>query len=408
MKKLFDAVTARLREFAAQRDTLGLIVRSPAHESAYILKILQGEDETDTSNVYWSFAEDFAGSRPYADAIVAAYEAKLKGVQELQAKEGQEPWPGLPPEAADPKGAPAARIKALMIHSRGLLPKLDGHAVIWTFFPQKIDAPLEYALFFEALLKHEMPFPWCHHLRILVRDERTPALLAGLPAKVGRLQEYAPDLSQPAMEKAVEEEAADETAPLPQRLQNALILANLDFSHRRYAEALKKYDVLLKYYLATKNTTFAALTLNGMGEVYDRMEKPREAKAHFEAALLPAIEGDSKPILLNISLNLGNLMAKHKQWPEAESYYGSAATFAQALLIPQTRMQALDNQAQCLYRLGKPKEALEAWDGALTLAKGLDEKDFQKQMLQRKQALFRATGHTEHEKAVTKELEALA
>ena len=408
MKKLFDAVTARIREFAGQRDALALVVRSPTHESAYILKIIQGEDETDTGNLYWSFAEDFAGSRAYADALVAAYGAKLAALQALQAAEGAPPAPGLPPEATDPKAAPAARVRSLMIHSRGLLPKLDGHAVVWTLFPQKISAPLEYAPFFEALLTHEMPAPWCHHLRVLVRDEPSLRLLKDLPGKVGRASEYAPDLSQAAMEKATEEEAADESIPLPQRLQNGLILANLDFSHRRYGEALKKYDVLLKYYLHTKNATFTALVLNGMGETYERMEKPREAKAHFEAAILPAAEGDVKPVLLNIALNLGNLMSKHKQWAEAEIYFGSAATLAQALLIPQTRMQSLDNQAQCQYRLNRPKEALENWDAALALAKGLEEKDFQKQMLQRKQALFKATGHSEHEKAVTKELEALA
>lgn len=407
MKKLFDAVTERIRGFVAQRDAVALAVRSPSHESAYILKIIQGEDETDTANLYWSFAEPFQGARAYVDLIVDGFRQKLEAVQKLQEQDGAQPWPGLPPEAADPKGVPFQRLRALMVFSRTLLPKLEGHAVVWTFFPMDIQAPLEYTALFENLLKHEMPYPWCHHLRILVRDEPVIHLLKGLPAKVGRVQEYHPDLSVAAMEKSMEEEAADEKAPLPERLQNTLILANMDYSHRRYPDALKKYNVLLKYYATVGNRTFTAMVLNGMGETYNRMENPKEAKAHFEAALTPAIEGDAKPVLLNITLNLGNLMAKHKVWAEAEIYYDSAATLAKAMLIPQTCIQSLDNKGLCQYQQQRPKEALESWDAALVLAKGMGEKDLQKEVLKHKQMLFKETGHQEREKAVARELQAI-
>jgi len=425
VKKLFETVTSRIRGFVAQRDALALAIRSPSHESAYILKIIQGEDETDTANLYWSYAEPFthAGARAYVDAIVAHFNEKLEAVIRLQEKEAKEketkeqgvgndpgggkPWPGLPPEVKDAKSAPADRLRALMIFSRTLLPKLEGHAVVWTFFPMEVTAPVEYAALFESLLKHEMPYPWCHHLRVIIRDEPHQYALKGLPKTVGRTLEYQPDLSVAAMEKSLEEETADPDLPLAERCQNTLILANMDFSHRRYAQALEKYNVILKYYLGTGNPVMTALTLNGMGEAYDRMEKPKEAKAHFEAALNPAIKAQSNPVLLNISLNLGNLMVKHKVWSEAEIYYDSAATFAKALLIPQTRIESLNNQGLCQYRLGRPKEALDTWDSAAMLAKGMEEKDLHKKVLANKQMLFRETGHPEREKAVAREMQAI-
>lgn len=407
MKKLFDNVTERVRGFIAQRDAAALAIRSPSHESAYILKILQGEDETDTANLYWSFADPFLGARAYVETIVAGFKEKLEAVKKLQEAEDMKPWEGLPPEVLDARNPPAQRLRALMVFSRTLLPKLDGHAVVWVFFPIDIQSPLEYAPLFEELLKHEMPYPWCHHLRIIIRDEPHLHLLKDLPAKVGRTVEYHPDLSVAAMEKSLEEDTADPGAPLAERCQNTLILANMDYSHKRYAEALKKYNVILKFYLATGNKVMAALTLNGMGEVYNALEKPKEAKAHFESALTPAIEAESNPVLLNITVNLGNLMLKHKVWAEAESYFDSAATFAKAMLIPQTRIESLDNRGLCQYRLGRPKEALESWDAALLLAQGMEEKELQKKVLSHKQMMFRETGHTEREKAVAKELQAM-
>jgi tetratricopeptide (TPR) repeat protein len=272
----------------------------------------------------------------------------------------------------------------------------------------KISRYEDYALLFETLLKHEHPIPWCHHMRVILRDEPSVPALKPLAPKVGRVQEFAVDLGPAALQKAMEEEAASEELPIGERLQNAMLLAGMDFSNRRYADALAKYAILLKYHLAAKDNTMTALVLNGMGEVYDRMEKPREAKAHFESALTPALASEAKVVLLNVTLNLANLHLKHKFHAEAEIYYDAAANLAQAQVMPQVMIQALENRGVCQYQQGRVKEGVASWEQAEGLAKAVEEKDLRKKVLVRLQEHYRKAGLGERDRAVTRELQGIA
>jgi tetratricopeptide (TPR) repeat protein len=404
VRKLFDRLADRLRSFLEQRDDLVLVVRCPGLESAYILKILQSIDDGSASDVFWVFAENFSEPGEYTDRVVKAFQQKHDAVCELMRKEGRAPWPGVPASVLDARQPPVQRLRELMIYARSLLPAPDGHLLVWVLFPLEIAPGPAYARLIGELLRHDYPFPWCHHMRIILRDDAAdPALTRGLD-QTPHLSWCAPDLSQQAMEKSLEEEAADEDLPLPQRLQSLLVLAGLDYAHRRYAAALDKYQLLLRFHTATENHVLSGLVLNGIGEVYERQGDQLKAQSYYESALTPADKAKAYPLLLNITLNLANLKLAQKKWKEAETYYDAAEKFAAAQLIPQVKIQSLENRGFCQYQQGNIKGALECWTAGATLARSVDEKALLTSILQRLRDHYDKVGDRRQRKEIESEL----
>jgi tetratricopeptide (TPR) repeat protein len=188
-----------------------------------------------------------------------------------------------------------------------------------------------------------------------------------------------------------------------------LVLAGLDFAHRRYAESMAKYRLAYRYYSGVGDNVLAALALNGIGEVHARTGDPDAARRHFESALTPALAAQSNPMLLNIALNLANLHLERGAWPEAAAYYDGAEKLAAAQLIPQVKIQALENRGCCLARMGDPDGALACWTSAAELARGIEEKGLLRPVLHRIREHHRTTTRDRDRlRAAEDELAALA
>jgi tetratricopeptide (TPR) repeat protein len=151
-------------------------------------------------------------------------------------------------------------------------------------------------------------------MRFVVReDPASPTLSASRQARV-RARWYAPDLSDVALERALEAEVDDAAQPIEQRMQSLLILAGMDSAHRRSEQALEKYNLLANYHCELGNLPSLALALNGMGEACAIAERPVEAREHFERALTPALEAEDLPSLTNITFNLARLHQGQREW----------------------------------------------------------------------------------------------
>src|SRR5260370_37352570 len=124
------------------------------------------------------------------------------------------PGPPLPPQLLDESRVPVQRLRELMAFSRSLLPQPEGCLVVWVLFPLQLADPIGYGELMRELLLHEYPFPWFHHIRLILRED-TATSLADMP----RIDHYTPDLSDEALEKALAAEAADEEVPLTERMQ---------------------------------------------------------------------------------------------------------------------------------------------------------------------------------------------
>jgi tetratricopeptide (TPR) repeat protein len=385
VQKLLDALTARLRAFVDQRDDVALVVRCGDAEAVAVLKALEGVDDASTAEMFWIASDEFHDAASYVSGVVDAFAVKHGAVRLAMAQQGMVSWPPLPDALLDESHAPAARLRELMAFSRTLLPEPDGFLAVWCLFPLAVTDAAGYAALLGELLQHEFPHPWCHHLRIYLRgDPADPALPAAL-APILRIAWYDPDMSQAAMQRAIDEEAADPTLPLERRLQNLLMSASIDQAHQRFGDALEKYAVLLKYYAGVRNPTMTALVLNAVGETHARLGNDEHAGLCFEHAFYPASRapGPPLPVMLNVVLNLANLRMAQGRWEESEAYYDSAQQLATAQRDPVTKLRAIENLGQCQYMQGKIPEALRSWHSGAAVARELELPESRRSMLER-------------------------
>ena len=178
------------------------------------------------------------------------------------------PWPPMPAEVLPNRRRPR-RGFVTWLHSHGSYCQFPMAA---TMFGSSIRWRLEICRVFglmEELLSHEFPFPWCHHLRFIIREE--PDVRAGrfslaLPASSDTSRILAWKPSNAAWKRRLR----DESLPLLERLAPLPIMAGNDFALGRYPEAMEKYELLLRYHAPLNNYPMAAFALNGMGEVYEK------------------------------------------------------------------------------------------------------------------------------------------
>lgn len=408
MRKLLERMTNRFQGFIAQRDDLALVVRCSGEQSPLLFKILEGLQEASSSELFWVFGEEFKGPAEYASAVVDSFAAKHKVVRILQEKDGMKVWPPLPESLNESRTPPAQRIRELMKFARSLLPSQEGLLVGWEMFPLEITNHDGYVVLMRDILRHEFPFPWCHHIRIIFRDDAANPLLAKKLGKPPRIVWYEPDLSQKAMEESLEEEADDQELPLEQRLQSLFVTAGLDYANKRLDRAMEKYQLLFKYFSGKGNLAMAALALNGLGEVHLAGGNPAEAAECFLAAMIPATEGPMPPlpVLTNVVLNLARLRASEKNWVEAESFYDQLQNLAAAQHNPPLKVYAIENLGVTRYEQGKVPEALECWHAGADVSGKLNLLEPRKSMLERLLKHYRRVRDQIKVREVEKQLDA--
>ena len=410
MRKAFERVTQRLQAFIAQRDDLALVLTSPGAQSALLLKILESLQENSSSELFWIFSAPFAGPGEFVAAAVEDFAARHQAVRLLQEKEGMAVWPELPRTLRDPRRRPAERLRELMVFGRSLLPAPEGMLVVWGLFPLEIADPAGYAALARDVLQHEFPFPWCHHMRIILRDDPACPALGPALGQPPRVAWYAPDLSPQALEQALDEEAADEDLPLEQRLQAVLVSAGCDYAHRRYDRALDKYRLLFPYFAGKGNLALSALVLNGMGEVHLAQGNQDEAAECFLAAVVPAADGAAPPlpVLTNVVLNLARLRTSQRKWADAASYWNELQKLAAAQRNPPLKVFALEQLGQARYEQGEVAAALEAWQAGETAAEKLELPRQRRNILERLRGHYQRAGDAVQCRSVEQKLEAAA
>ena len=393
MQRLFDSVTDRLRTFLYQRQSMALILRSGDGETPAILKMLETLEEECAFALFWQFPEPFFNTSDYVSVILESFKSKFDMVRMLQQKEKMEVWPELPTAISDEAQMPEERLRVLMVFARCLVPTLNGGLLVWVMFPSEIADPIAYAKLMRDLVRHEWPIPWCHHMRIIIRNDPTIAIQRSL-SEAPRIEFFEPDLSTSAVNKALEEDVNDENLPLEERLQSLLLTAGTDQSHARNDLALEKYRLLFDYYSNAGNLAMTAVAMNGMGEVYRNQDNRTEAGACFEAALVAATDGaeTSTPILLNVFLNLGNLRLEERRWAEAEDYYDCAQKMATILRFAEIKIMILEQLGLAQSMQSKRSEAFLSWKAGAIISKRLEKPELLEKHLSRLQEHFLASG----------------
>jgi tetratricopeptide (TPR) repeat protein len=397
MRRLLETINQRFQSFIAQNHQVALAVGCELANTAPVIKIIEDLEAEAVSEWYWVFKLDFEDPARYASAIISDFSARHEAVSMSMEKEGMEPWPAIPDAVLSEETAPELRLRELMAFSRRLLPVPDGGAVVWVFFPLDIANPLAFLALMREVMKHEFPFPWCHHIRVILRDDLSEESFKDAAEGASRWQWYKPDLSMEAVEQSLAEEAADESRPLDERMNALMVMAGMDYSYQRYAGALGKYYLLLKYHAGLGNLPMAAVALNGIGEVYQKLGAREEAAKYFETALIPASAGEHPPIpiFLNVVLNMANLRLEQQRWQEAEGYYDSAQNLATLARNGHVKLRSLENKGYSQLMQGKHQEAIETWEHGITIAENLGEEALRRSLLNRLAQAYRETNQVE-------------
>jgi tetratricopeptide (TPR) repeat protein len=385
MRKILEAIVKRLSAFIAQRDHAALVVPCGDAECITLLTLLEELDDQSSSELFWVFPTDFQDPTSYANAIVKDFLTKHNAMRLVMEHKKMKVWPPAPASVSDVAIAPAERLRQLMTFSRSLLPEPEGCSAVWVLFPLKIGDADSYARFVSELLRHRYPFPWFHHIRLLLRDDPARPALSQALAKAPSVDQYTPELGDQAMDKALEEEAADETLPLAERIQTMFLSGQRDFSFGRFEEAMKKNEIFIRFHAAMGNAPMVALGLNSVGEIHQRLGRLEQSGRCFEAALQPACAGENPPlpILFNTLLNLANLRMGQQRFAEAEAYYDSGEKLATVLRNPATKLQAIENLGYCQFMQGKADDAAKTWEHGAMIAGKLEKPELQRNLLLR-------------------------
>ncbi len=404
MRQLFLDMRARCEVFLAAPDDLALITRAGPAEYAALVSTLDGIEKGGSPHMFWLFVEPFLDPGSYAEALARNFLARFEALQEELEKAGEPALPA-PPELLRARGGePLTRLRALMTFARDLLPDLDEQRAVFGFLPSELQDPEAFATMVIALLRHELPTPWCHHMRVVVRELADRAVLHTRARALPRAQWYEPDLSPPKVEQALADEAADETLPIPQRMQALFILAGMDQAQRRNAEAEEKLELLTSYYGGAGDKPLFALCLNARGELAERAGDTVLARDLYERALTPAVEAESLPPLINITLNLANLHRNEKRYKDAAEHYEAVSALAGACANATLRIRSLEQIGFCKHQLGDTKGAFESFDAGRTLARGVEAESELLGCLHRLQSLFAELGMGDEKRETEREI----
>lgn len=393
MHKLLDRIKERLAAFAAQRDDFTLVVRAGQSSVPPLLKIVEGLDETSGSEMFWTCTEDFNSPAGYVSAVVKWFGTLHQATRLLMQQKGMAPWPELPGSVLSEETPPARRLQELMIFSRSLPPVREGCVVVWTFFPTQVLAPSAYADLFAQVVRHDFPSPWCHHIRILLRDDPADGTLSKRLASSPRVDWYDADLSPEAIESGLEEELGDESVPLADRMTLLMVNAGMDYRHGRWAQALEKFQLAADYHGTIGNLSVAAVAFNSMGEANLQLGQEDKAEECFRAALVPLTMLKDPPavVYLAVLVNLGNLCFNQRRWEEAEGYYECAHVMASLARTAPIKLNCIEQKGVAQYRQDKVEDALETWRFGAEIAGKVGEKEAQRSLLERIQDHYQTT-----------------
>jgi len=249
------------------------------------------------------------------------------------------------------------------------LPKDGNHRLVWALFPASInDRPL-YHRFLSGLFPSHGIRPWMAGLRLIVRDEAKLGQGAADLSLLPLTRKYPVDFGPAALEKALANEAENESIPDEERMQSLLALALLDYAHHRPQEALVKYQMLLGYYQMTQNVILQALVLNGMGDVYCREGTLDAAQHWYECAVPFAAKAESPLVLYIVVKNLGDLFFNQQQYDKAETCYDGADKLCEQLLDAEGKASALEWRGLSQEKQQVYENASQSWERAAQLCR---------------------------------------
>lgn len=365
IRQKVEDLRENLDEFVQQTEYPALIARAAPDEIAYVMKFLQGLEEVHPQNFFMVFGQPFEDAAAYMDLVAGAVGVQIDAAQTARAERGEAPFPPVPLELASRQLAPEARLHRLLRYLLTLLPNDRDHAFVVGFLPLQCLDPEGYAKLMQSILPVPRIEPWMAGLRVVIHDDRTALRIVPIlqqQEQTDTVLTFEVDFSTPAVTDSLTKEAADTSLPLEQRMLGLFQLAALDFSYKRYDDALTKYGILYEFYSKPAVPHMQALCLCGTADVLRAQGDPAQAKSLLQRGIAIAMAGDARPPLLNLLISAVEVCFELGQHEEAASYAESGGTLAAVSFNPYTYADLIERKADAELAQGTLALALESYE----------------------------------------------
>jgi tetratricopeptide (TPR) repeat protein len=363
MKRKFEELRENLDEFVEQAEYPMLVVGCVSEELAYVCKFLQALEEKHPEHYFVIFPHPFVNADGYVHGIVENLMIQIEAANIKRAERGEPPFPPLPPDLADRRRMPENRLRSVLEYLRGLLPNEKDHYVVVGLLPLECKNQLEYVRLVQSVMPSPDVEPWMVPLRIVVYDDRSQKVIvrAMSQAKIENVLTFEVDFSTPALTDALSRDAADTSLPEAERMACVMQLAALDYSYKRYPEALKKYGILNNYYADKGIPSMQALCLLGAGDTLQAGGQPAAAKEMMQRGIALAMEHKVLAVLLNALISIFDVCMSLGHHEDAESYADSGTKVAAGVLNPFAYADLFEKKGDAQLAQGKTGEGFASY-----------------------------------------------
>lgn len=406
MKQKFEELRENLDEFARQTDYSMLLLGCTPAEAPYAVQFLKGIDESRPESYFILFCEAFVSAGAYLDAITLGLAQQMQEAEPQRRERGEPPFPPLPAELADARRPAPERLGHLLRFLPQLLPNEREHAVVVGFLPLENRDNDAYCKLMVSILPVPTVPLWMAPLRIVLYDDRRQRQLVSLLRnhKTQTALSYEIDFSTPALTDALSRDAANPAVPMPQRMACLLQLAALDFSYKRYTDALEKYGALHAYYQDPPLPAMQVLCLQGVGDTLHAAGEPARAKQVLQSGIAVALEHKALIPLLHSLLSIVNVCVTLGQHADAESYAESGSRAAEAAMNAPVYTSCVEKKGDAQLAQGKREEAVITYRRCLLLAEMYEQFSVWKSVLNKLRTLYEADSMSTEQGAAEREL----
>ncbi len=371
MRQLLDGLRKELEAFIVQRDDLLMVAASSADESAIVLRLLRDLEQSQGSDVFLLFADDFVQATPFVSVVIERLRMDHRLASEALREEGREPLREMPERLFDAARPPAERLREAIGFAGSLLPPGGGHRLVWAMFPQRVADRDAYLRLVYELAPWRGVEPWMRGVRLIVRADPEDVGPQTQLARAPRVRLRRMDAGPAALENSLRGDADNEALPDDDRMQSMFLLASLDYAHHRTDDAVARYKVLLGHYQHTGDHTMQAYVINALGDIFHRSGDLQRAQYWYECAIEPASNSKQPVVLATVVRNLADVAYGRGQYSDAEQYYGGSDTLAAAMLDPDGKARALEKRGLSQEQQGAWDRAVTSWEAAVTLSRSV-------------------------------------
>lgn len=408
-----ETLTDVLEQFVEQDEQRVLVLNASDDDMLYPVAALDGLDRSTQTDVFVTYAHAFVDASAWMDELVVKLAREVETGNRLKAERREaiasgseqptidptliidlEPWPEPPAEVMDSRRPAWARLMATLAYIDSLVPSGGENRLVCALLPVSIADPPAYLQLVAGLITGQgLPACAARH-RYIIRDNRLAPFL--LPV-LERRQDTAVlvhdlDFSPERMHDDLVASVRDRSKPERERVLGVLQLAAVDFSQRRYDDALDKYAAVYDYFDGKDQPGIQALCLSGAGDVAARQGDHVTALARHRQALALVAPTQQPALMLNPMLAAGKAALALRDFAEAEAYLGNAADLAGKTLNYTARCDALLDKGVAQREAGKLAEALATWTAGNTLAASFGFVEGQRHHLEAMTALYEQAG----------------